>query len=408
MRAFRAQHPSGRVRNPLATLATLAMAGLAALCAVQTQAATWQALLVTATDDPRHTRLRHEKAYPGHPSGPVRPALDVALEESQMNLESSGHQLKLDALEWDGASASALVADINRKAPHYLVLDMPLAQQQALMAQFSALKTKPVVFNVAEGADVLRGSACHPNWLHTAPSQRMLADAWAQWLSSRGWRDVLWLVGPSPADKALREVWAAAIKRHGLKAKAERSFVLSGDPRQREQGNPRLLTAEPGHDAVLVLDTDGEFARTLPYATALPRPVVGSSGLVPLAWHPQWDRYGAPQLNRRFAKQAKRPMTGHDWAAWVAIKSIVTVLEDQPKATLPQQLAALRSGQVTVDGFKGGTVSFRAWDGQLRQPIFLAHGDGVAVQTPIEGAMHPRDVLDTLGTDERESTCKAR
>lgn len=41
-----------------------------------------------------------------------------------------------------------------------------------------------------------------------------------------------------------------------------------------------------------------------------------------------------------------------------------------------------------------------------RQPIFLTHGDGVAVQTPIEGAMHPRDVLDTLGTDERESTCK--
>lgn len=389
-------------------MAVAVLAAANAVWLVPAQAATWQVLLVTAQNDPRHERLRHEKAYPGHPTGAVRAAVDVALDESRANLEASGHQIKLDELAWDGQSVAALVADINRRGAQHLLLDLPLAPQQALMAQFAQLKHKPVVFNLAEPADVLRASACHAHWLHTYPSERMLADAWAQWLASRGWRDVLWLVGPTPADKALREVWATALKRQGIKARAERGFVLSGDPRQREQGNPRLLTAEPGHDAVLVLDTDGEFARTLPYATALPRPVVGAGGLVPLAWHPQWDRYGAPQLNRRFAKRANRPMTGHDWAAWVAMKAIVTVLEDQPKASLAQQLAALRGGQVAMDGFKGGTVSFRAWDGQLRQPLFLAHGDGVAAQAPVEGAMHPRDVLDTLGVDERESACKTK
>jgi ABC transporter substrate binding protein (PQQ-dependent alcohol dehydrogenase system) len=389
-------------------LALAALGAFAGTPVSTAQAATWQALLITARDDPRHERLRQEKAYPGQPTGGVRAALDVALDESRANLEASGHQIKLDALEWDGASVPALVADINRRGAQHLLLDLPLAQQQALMAQFGQLKTRPIVFNLSEADDVLRASACHPNWLHTAPSQRMLADAWAQWLASRNWRDVLWLVGPRPADQALREVWAGALKRQGIKVKAERRFVLSGDPRQRDQANPRLLTAEPAHDAVLVLDTDGEFARTLPYATALPRPVLGSAGLVPLAWHPQWDRYGAPQLNRRFVKRANRPMTGQDWAAWVAMKAIVTVLEDKPQANLAQQLAALRSGEVVVDGFKGGTVSFRPWDGQLRQPIFLAHGDGVAAQAPVEGAMHPRDVLDTLGVDERESTCKNR
>ncbi len=389
-------------------LALAALGVLAGASGGTAQAATWQALLVTARDDPRHERLRHEKAYPGHPTGGVRAALDVALDESRANLEASGHQVKLDALEWDGTSVAALLADINRRGTQHLLLDLPLDQQQALMAQFAQLKTRPVVFNLSESADALRASACHPHWLHTAPSQRMLADAWAQWLASRGWRDVLWLVGPTPADQALRPVWAAALKRQGIKVKAERGFVLSGDPRQRDQANPRLLTAEPAHDAVLVLDTEGEFARTLPYATALPRPVVGAAGLVPLAWHPRWDRYGAPQLNRRFAKRASRPMTGHDWAAWVAMKAIVTVLEDRPQANLAQQLAALRSGQVAVDGFKGGTVSFRPWDGQLRQPLFLAHGDGVAAQAPADGAMHPRDVLDTLGVDERESLCKTR
>lgn len=386
----------------------LALAAIFFLISAAANAATWQAVLVTWRDDPRLERTRLERAYPGHPAGPVKAALDVAVAESQANLESSGHQLKIDSVEWDGQNPQGLMAELQKRKADYVLLDMPLAQQKSLMPTLDAQKTKPIVFNLSEAADELRGTSCHPQWLHTYPSQRMLADAWAQWLSSRGWREVLWLVGSSPADAAVREVWAAALKRHGLKPKAEKTFVLSGDPRQRERGNPKLLTADPGHDVVLVLDTDGEFARTLPYATAQPRPVVGSAGLVPLAWHPQWDRYGAPQLNRRFIKRAQRPMTGHDWAAWVAVKAIVAVLEEQPKATLAQQLAALRGGDIGIDGFKGGTVSFRAWDGQLRQPIFLAHGDGVAVQTPLEGAMHPRDVLDTLGTDERESACKKR
>ena len=65
---------------------------------------------------------------------------------------------------------------------------------------------------------------------------------------------------------------------------------LRDDPRQREASNPKLLTAEPAHDVVMVLDAVGEFAKALPYNTALPRPVVGSGGLVPLAWHPSWER----------------------------------------------------------------------------------------------------------------------
>ena len=63
---------------------------------------------------------------------------------------------------------------------------------------------------------------------------------------------------------------------------------------------------------------------------------------------------------------------------------------------------------MAIDGFKGGTVSFRPWDGQLRQPLILAHGDGVAAVAPLEGAMHPRERLDTLGADEGESPCKRR
>jgi ABC transporter substrate binding protein (PQQ-dependent alcohol dehydrogenase system) len=378
------------------------------LASAVTQAATWQVLVVGQRDDPRYERKRLEQAYPGHPAGRIQAAVQVALEESQTSLAGSGHQMKVQFLDWDANGKTTLLDDINKRAPHYLVLDLPAPALKALVLQMGSLSGKPVVFNVAESSDEFRGASCHTQLLHTLPSQRMLADAMAQWLVSRNWRDVLWLTGTRASDMALVSVWQSSFKRYGVKVKAQRNFLLSGDPRQRDQSNTRLLTSEPSHDAVLVLDTDGEFARTLPYNTAQPRPVLGHAGLVALAWHPRWDRYGAPQLSRRFLKQAGREMTGQDWAAWVAVKAIATVLEDKPKANLAQQLQALRSGAVTVDGFKGGTVSFRAWDGQLRQPIFLAHGDGVAAAAPVDGAMHPKDVLDTLGADEGDSLCRQR
>ena len=129
---------------------------------------------------------------------------------------------------------------------------------------------------------------------------------------------------------------------------------------------------------------------------------------MPLAWQAQWQLNGGPQLSRRFQRAAHRPMTGQDWGAWAAVKALVAVLGDNPKASVAEQLKALRSGQVALDGFKGPRLTFRAWDGQLRQPVFLGHADGVAATAPFEGAMHPTEVLDTLGVDEKESPCKAR
>jgi ABC transporter substrate binding protein (PQQ-dependent alcohol dehydrogenase system) len=381
---------------------------LALLCPLAGSAATWQVLVLGLKDDPRLERKRLELAYPGHAAGPVKPAIQVAATESQSALAASGHQLKLHFTEWDGRNLPALMRDIGKLTPDFVLLDLPAAQQMALMKDSATLGHKPVFFNISEPAEELRGTACHAQWLHTPPSQRMLSDALAQWLVSRNWREALWLTGQQAEDLKLKEVWQASFKRFGIKLKAQRNFVLSGDPRLRDQGNPRLLTAEPSHDVVLVLDSDGEFARLLPYNTAQARPVAGHAGLVPMAWHPHFERYGAPQLNRRFVRQAGRAMGAYDWSAWVAIKAIAATLEERPKATLAQHAHALRSGQVGIDGFKGAALSFRAWDGQLRQPIFLAHGDGVAAMAPVEGTMHPRDVLDTLGADQADSACKAR
>ena len=235
----------------------------------------------------------------------------------------------------------------------------------------------------------------------------MLSDALVQYLAARSWNQSLVLYGPTPEDQASLSAFQRAAKRYGLKLLATSPFKLSADPRERDLSNVRLLTNDKRYDTVAVLDSDGEFARSLPYAIQWPRPVVGANGLVALAWHPQWELYGAPQLSRRFVHVAHRPMDGQDWAAWAAVKAVVAVLTEHPQAALNEQLRLLRSGQVYIDGFKGPRLSFRAWDGQLRQPVFLAHADGVVAQAPMEGVLHPTEVLDTLGVDEKESQCKA-
>ena len=98
-------------------------------------------------------------------------------------------------------------------------------------------------------------------------------------------------------------------------------------------------------------------------------------------------------------------MTDRDWAAWMAGKTLLALASVQPKG--PNAAWAQALAKTAVDGSKGVNMSFRPWDGQLRQPLLLTDGQAVIAQAPIEGLLHPTDVLDTLGADAPEKLCKA-
>ena len=292
-----------------------------------------------------------------------------------------------------------------RGAPAAVIVDLPTAWTLAAATSSSAAKL--VVLNAGNPADALREQDCRPNLFHTLPSERMAADALAQHLISRKWQRVLLLAGPTPDDAARLLVVQASIKRYGLKVAALRPFKLSADPRERDLANPLLLTGNADYDAIWVVDAEREFARALPYRTALPRPVVGDAGLLAEAWSPRFERYGAPQLSRRFQRANQRPMTGIDWAAWQAAKAVLQAAMTSPTAPPAKAMQALTQPDFTLDGFKGVRLSFRAWDRQLRQPLMLTDGMGVIATAPVEGILHPKNVLDTLGADAPEKLCKA-
>jgi len=358
--------------------------------------------LLLRVDDPRLERNRVERAYLGHPGGPASDALQMAFKDAAFELDAAGLALALDVLPVaDPASARAAAQRADQSGAVALVTDLDAA---ATLAVADAVQ-RPVL-NVGAADDRLREGDCRARLWHMLPSERMRSDALAQALVARRWTQLLLLVGPSETD-ALRSATAlASIKRYGLKLVASKPFKLSADPRERDLANPLLLTGNASYDAVWVVDSDGEFARGLPYRTALPRPVVGDAGLVALAWHAQFERYGAPQVSRRFAKATGRAMTAQDWAAWIAGKALVAAAiaaKGKPAAAFEQALAG-----GAVDGSKGTAMGFRPWDGQLRQPLLLSDGVGVVGSAPADGVLHPKNTLDTLGADAPEKLCKAR
>lgn len=377
------------------TALALALFGAAGLA----QAAAFKAVVLLPADDPRLERSRVERAYLGHPTGAVTDGLAAAIKESRLELESAGASLMLESVPVAGAAEARAAAQKAEKAGVVaLFTDLPA---DATLAVADAVKLP--VLNLSAASDRLRQQDCRPRLYHVTPSERMRADALAQTLVSRKWMQVLLLTGPTPADAERAAVVQAALKRYGLKVTASKPFKLSGDPRERDLANPLLLT-QGGHDVVWVVDADGEFARTLPYRTATPRPVVGDAGLVAVAWHAQFERYGAPQVSRRFAREAKRPISAPDWTAWLAGKALAAAVVAAPKGPAAAVHKALAEGE--VDGSQGVPMSFRPWDGQLRQPLLLTDGQGVIGSAPVEGILHPRNNLDTVGADAPEKLCK--
>ncbi len=377
-----------------------AAAALALVLAGGACAANFKVTLLLRDDDPRLERTRLERAYLGHPAGPVVDALKLSLAEGRPELEAAGARIDLNVVTVaDAAAARAAVA----KAEAAVVADLPAAWLLAV-----ADATPVPVLNVGASEDALRQADCRRHLWHLAPSERMRADALAQYLVARRWQQVLLLTGPADEDRGRSAAAQASIKRMGLKLVASKPFKLSADPRERDLANPLLLTGPSvgAYDVVWVIDSDGEFAAALPYRTALPRPVVGDAGLVAMAWSPRFERYGAPQVSRRLTKAVGRPMGAHDWPAWLAGKALVAAAVAAPKGPQAAFAKALAEGE--LDGSKGVLMSLRPWDGQLRQPLLLSDGFGVAAMAPLDGMLHPRNNLDTLGADAPERLCKAR
>ena len=355
--------------------------------------------------DPRYARKRTYARFLTQPLGSPYVGAKVAIEESRFVGAVLGVELKLKRRRAKSATALVEAAlELAGAGVQYLLIDAPgpVVDEVARATRGTDL----LLFNVSARDDVLRQAQCQAHLLHVIPSHAMLMDALVQYLVSRKWREVLVLIGPRPEDEQLTTAFERSAKRFGVEIVEQRPFVLSNDPREREKNNVALLTAGVDYDVVFVADTDGEFARDVPYQTVRPRLVVGTEGLAASSWHWAWERHGAPQLENRFEKRAKRPMRAVDWAAWVSVKAVVEAVLRTEGAVFATVRDYLLGDQIVLDGFKGNRMNFRPWSRQLRQPILLITHNWVVERAPLRGFLHQTNNLDTLGFDARDTRCE--
>ena len=348
-----------------------------------------------------------DPAYTGldlHVRHRPREGVETGLKESRIPgraVEITFELLDLPAS--DSQDAAARVVRAADGGAGVFLLDLPAAGVRDVAAA-TAGRPAVVLLDMRATDDDLR-AICEPALLHIAPSRSMLADALAQHLKSMSWTRVLMLVGDQPEDEITAAAFRAAADKFGLAVVAERPFVLGNDPRQRDRTSIPLMTGEPAYDVVYLADSVGEFGRYVPYATVLPRPVVGSEGLTAEAWSWTFERHGAPQLNQRFERVAGRHMTSEDWVGWAAVKSIVEAAVRLRTTSVPQIRDYLRGDAFALDTYKGAPGTFRPWSGQLRQPVLLSTHNAVIARAPLEGFLHERNNLDTLGSDS-EQNCR--
>jgi len=289
----------------------------------------------------------------------------------------------------------------------FIIANMP-ADKLLTLAKHPKSKDR-LIFNVAATETELRRSQCQPNLLHTIPSRKMLTDALAQFLIKKNWKKVFVIEGLNKGDKEFADQFRQSAKNFRLKIVLDKKWPEGGDMRRNAAKEVPSFTQGADYDVVFIADEVKDFSQYVSYHTWLARPIIGSTGLEPVAWHRVVEQWGAAQLQSRFRKLAKRTMGQKDYAAWAAIRTIAEGVTRLKTVDVPTLKDYILGPKIRLAMFKGRSMNYRPWSGQMRQTIPLIHAGGAVVNlAPLEGFLHPKTELDTIGVDEGQAKCRVK
>jgi ABC transporter substrate binding protein (PQQ-dependent alcohol dehydrogenase system) len=331
---------------------------------------------------------------------------EVGLKDNTTTGRFLGHSYALTVVQVALGEDAAKAARDALEASPFVVIDAP-GDVLRVIADLPQAQNA-LLFNAASGDNALRDADCRANLLHTMPSDAMRTDALAQFFVKRRWDRLVLVEGTHPDDNAFAASLRGSLTKFGLKLRSEKIWAFDADMRRNAAQEVPLFTQDlKDHDVLLVADEINDFGRYIAYNTWDPRPIAGSEGLTAVAWSEVVEQWGAAQLQSRFEDHAGRHMKPEDYGAWAALR----VLGEAVTRTNSADPATLRDYILGPDfelaGFKGRPMSFRPWNGQLRQPIPLVHPRALVAMAPLEGFLHPVSELDTLGRDRPETNCTA-
>ncbi len=359
------------------------------------------------------TYLRFEQ-----PPAPVLSNLDPVPEDdgiagAQLGLEDNastgrflGQAYMLDIVSLPAGTDPVPAAEAALATSPFLIVDGGFDEVTAI-ADLAAAKDA-LIFSVSAADERLRGADCRANLFHTGLSYSMRSDALMQVLLSKRWAQLALISGPRPADRLWAESLKGSARKFGLTIVDELDWDERADLRRTASSEVPILTQDlPDHDVVVVADETDDFARYIAMNTWAPRPIAGSEGLVPTGWSTVVEQWGAAQLQSRFEELAGRAMRPHDYAAWAAFRTLGEAVTRTGSADPVTLRTYILSDEFELAAFKGRPLSYRRWNGQLRQPVPVVTPRALVAEAPLEGFLHERNELDTLGLDQTESACTA-
>ena len=308
-------------------------------------------------------------------------------------------------------SAKQVFEEFRKEKYKFFILNV--SKDDFAEIQSSDLIEDSIVINASLKDNNLRNQNCNKNVLHTAPSYKMISDALIQFLKRKNWTKLLLISGVNERDKQFAESVKVSSKRFGLKITNEKIWDFSHDFRRTADLEIVKFTQGEKYQ-VLVLadegntfgDSGNSFGDYIPYRTWKPTVVVGGEVLKPTSWHFAHEQWGGNQMQSRFLKQSKRLMTNIDFNSWVGVRTLGEAITRTKSLDDKILLEKIMDKEFNLAAYKGKPLSYRNWNGQLRQPILLVTPRALVSVSPQPGFVHPRTELDTLGIDEPDSKCK--
>ncbi|MBJ3761737.1 ABC transporter substrate-binding protein [Maribius pontilimi] len=330
----------------------------------------------------------------------------LAIDDNATTGRFLGQSYALDATRVAADADLAAAARAALAGTDLLILDAP-ADDVLAVADLPEARGA-LIFNVAAPDTNLRDADCRANLLHTLPSTQMRTDALAQFFVLKKWTDLPMIAGGHASDQAFAASMERSLAKYGLKPGPRKEWRFDANMRRNASAEVPLFTQGFGrYDALIVADEIHDFGRYILYNTWEPRPVTGSEGLTPVGWDRVVEQWGAAQLQNRFTDLAARAMQPRDYAAWAAIRTLGEAVTRTGATDAATLRAYILSPDFELGGFLGRPLTFRAWNGQMRQPIPLVHPRALVAQAPLDGFLHPVTELDTIGLDAPESRCEA-
>ena len=335
----------------------------------------------------------------------------LATEDNTTTGRFLGHTYAVEMVAVPPDGADAALEDLLAGGTGLIVV---MAEGEDLLRLADRAGDRALILNAGSRETRLRDADCRANVLHVTPSDAMLSDAVAQFAVWKRWPRWFLVHGSNPADLALADEYRRAARKFGAKIVEEREFEDIGGGRRTDTGHvlvqrqlPVFLQDAAEHDVVIAADASDVFAPYLPFNLWTPRAVMGAAGLRPVSFHAAHEAWGATQFQRRFEELSGRYMQEADYDVWLALR-VVGEAVTRTGSALPSELRAyMLSDAFELGAFKGQKLTFRAWNGQIREPILLYDGRITVSVSPQDGFLHQISPLDTLGIDRPESACTA-